>query len=778
MSILQQWKTEIRNHAPGIKVKIYDGIKSESIKTGNSEIVSQLLGYDIVLTTYDVLAGEVYYTGVSPERSLRHARKYEWQRSPLVQIDWWRVVLDECQMVESGVSNAAKVAQLIPRQNAWAVSGTPLRNSANDLFGLLIFLRLHPYCNTVQGWISLVTNFKPVFKDLFGAITLRHTKEQVMDDIKLPPHMRKVSTIPFTQIEEEYYSTLFQQMCAECGLNTDGAPLTDTWDPQSSITIDKMRAWLSRLRQSCLHPEVGVRNRRALGRGDAPLRTVPEVLQVMIDQNDTVARTEERALLMSKLRRGQILEHARRSQEALEIWLTVLAQSQTIVVDCRQDVASEEVAVIMPESSQAQSDDAITRRMGMLRLRLRSALEVEHVSTFFVANAYFQLKSDGEVVTPGSDRFKDLEKLEIESYERAKLLRNEILTEAHSKAHALISSIRSPAKGKAFVTIPNMSLENKIGGIESREVLENLEGLSTYLNEQAGQLDEWREKMIELLLLPLVDQEENDLQGDEYETSTKQQDEGYAYIEALRAVVADRHNILSGQNNLLIEKEMGTLLQRAVNDEGHAPELMRTLLRRRIELKPRHQLGSLRSATAELRRMQIALRGQAGGGLRTTTELKIVTDALQTLLLDTKKQSKAITALERELECFRETSNARLEYYRQLQNVSDAVAPYEEDLVGQHLSDRLDDMQRSEDKFQLAIASSKAKGRYLEHLRKDPKESSPQKCIICMDIFEIGLLTTCGHSFCKDCLRHWWRASHNCPVCKKRLRRNDLYQIT
>ena len=34
----------------------------------------------------------------------------------------WRVVLDEAQMVESGVSNAAKVAKLIPRDISWYVN--------------------------------------------------------------------------------------------------------------------------------------------------------------------------------------------------------------------------------------------------------------------------------------------------------------------------------------------------------------------------------------------------------------------------------------------------------------------------------------------------------------------------------------------------------------------------------------------------------------------------------------------------------------------------------
>ena len=126
-----------------------------------------------------------------------------------------------------------------------------------------------------------------------------------------------VITVPFTQIEEQHYSTMFEQMTEDCGLNLDGTPRVDDWDPDSPATIEKMRSWLTRLRQTCLHPEIGARNRRALGNGKGPLRTVGEVLEVMIEQNDVAARLEERTVctipndpkqtIASRLRREVVL---------------------------------------------------------------------------------------------------------------------------------------------------------------------------------------------------------------------------------------------------------------------------------------------------------------------------------------------------------------------------------------------------------------------------------------------------------------------------------------
>lgn len=36
----------------------------------------------------------------------------------------------------------------------------------------------------------------------------------------------------------------------------------------------------------------------------------------------------------------------------------------------------------------------------------------------------------------------------------------------------------------------------------------------------------------------------------------------------------------------------------------------------------------------------------------------------------------------------------------------------------------------------------------------------------------------CGHKYCTDCLRLWWAAHQNCPMCKRKLKRNDFHQIT
>ncbi|XP_053171951.1 nuclear factor 7, brain-like [Scomber japonicus] len=48
-------------------------------------------------------------------------------------------------------------------------------------------------------------------------------------------------------------------------------------------------------------------------------------------------------------------------------------------------------------------------------------------------------------------------------------------------------------------------------------------------------------------------------------------------------------------------------------------------------------------------------------------------------------------------------------------------------------------------------------------------------CPVCHEVFRDPVILSCSHSFCKDCLKSWWREkpTHECPVCKRRSSRTD-----
>ena len=255
-----------------------------------------------------------------------------------MQISWWRVCLDEAQMVESGVTNAARLARLIPRINAWSVTGTPVQKTIDDLFGLLLFLRVDPWCYNKKLWDQLLSR-KKWFQALFHNLALRHTKDIVRDEIKLPAQKRTVISVPFSQVEEANYQRLFEDCCAACGVNSDGSPICDEWDPRDPELKTQMRTWLGRLRQTCVHPQVGFRNRQALGGAGAPLRTVDEVLDVMIEQNDSNFKTDQRAMHVLLARRAQMhLEFNEDMETAISLLQSGLLEVREAVSEIRTEL--------------------------------------------------------------------------------------------------------------------------------------------------------------------------------------------------------------------------------------------------------------------------------------------------------------------------------------------------------------------------------------------------------------------------------------------------------
>lgn len=792
--ILSQWQDEIARHAPNLKVLHYTGMQAES--RAKHQIWSNpasLLDYDIVLTTYNVLSREIHYAEPPPDRNLRHAKKHQFRRSPLVQISWWRVCLDEAQMIEGGVSKAATVARLIPRINAFAVSGTPLKKDLDDLFGLIQFLWHEPYCLSKKAWSGMA---KDLFARVVGNIAMRHTKNLVRQELRIPEQKRIVLTVPFTAIEEQNYSTLLQQMCEDCDLTMQGAPAVDDIDFRSPMLVEKMRSWLRRLRQTCLHPQVGDRNRRALGR-KGPLKTVDEVLETMIEQNETALRAEQRQVVLAQVRCTHVLANDKSNTDrwpsALDAYKTALQKSTDFVDVIRKELSEEGkrsasdpvIRAISPEDESASESEGKQEqnvRLVALTKALRAALEVRHVCAFFVGTAYYQLKIDESRTPPESEEFQHLEKLEIEYYEQAKRMRKEMLHDWDESARRLMRKVDVARAKRLTDKVPSL---RDYGGIESRKYLAKLDDLGDRLDRQAKYIETLRAKVIEYLLLDLVDQDDGkDTTGEEYEDSTKKQDELPVYVTILAAAVADRHQMLTGQVNFLVDHEAREAEKVAKRGEGLAPVLLLELLEKRREVLPKDQSlstsASLRDIIGQIRSTITAL--QWGGGdnaeSRAGRELTIVNEQLREAQQILSTQSKLVADMEKELDLFRSSMNHRNEFYRQLQIISDTVAPYKEDLDEILDQDALRKETSEREKAEQKLASLNTKRRFLMHLQTESNSDEARICVICQGTFELGVLTVCGHQYCKDCIRLWWKAHRTCPVCKRHLNLVDFHDIT
>ncbi|KAJ3679932.1 hypothetical protein LUZ60_016210 [Juncus effusus] len=238
MALLGQWKDELETHSkPGsISVFIHYG----GDRTTDPKIINR---HHVVLTTYGVLSSA--FRPGAEENSIFH------------KVNWYRVVLDEAHAIKCSKTKVAQAAFALNAHCRWCLTGTPLQNSLEDLYSLLCFLHVEPWCN-LSWWSKLIQ--RPyengderglkLVKAILRPLMLRRTKDTKDKDgrpiLVLP--LVKVETVECEQSETErdYYQALFRRSQYKFDeLVAQGKVLNN---------YANILELLLRLRQCCNHP--------------------------------------------------------------------------------------------------------------------------------------------------------------------------------------------------------------------------------------------------------------------------------------------------------------------------------------------------------------------------------------------------------------------------------------------------------------------------------------------------------------------------------------------
>lgn len=189
------------------QVLVYMGLKNASWINP-----MELASYDIILTDYATLQSEFYYTNHNPTtRQLRRPARYISVKSPLLYVNWWRVCLDEAQMVSSVITKPAKLVAQLSAVHRWAVTGTPIQRSIDDLYGLICFLGCSPY-NEREKWSALVDDFnyrgniKPLLAALCPIMWRTCKSKDVIEQINIPEQTHLVVNIDMMDLERFNYN--------------------------------------------------------------------------------------------------------------------------------------------------------------------------------------------------------------------------------------------------------------------------------------------------------------------------------------------------------------------------------------------------------------------------------------------------------------------------------------------------------------------------------------------------------------------------------------------
>ena len=138
------------------------------------------------------------------------------------------VVLDEAQRIKNRGGATSQAARSIARRRSWALTGTPVENSTDDLVGIFEFL--------APGFLSPEMKPRRMGRAV-GDYVLRRTKEQVLSD--LPPKLVRDAELELSPEQRESYRLAEEQGVVQ--LSALG----------SSLSIQHVFELVLRLKQIC-----------------------------------------------------------------------------------------------------------------------------------------------------------------------------------------------------------------------------------------------------------------------------------------------------------------------------------------------------------------------------------------------------------------------------------------------------------------------------------------------------------------------------------------------
>jgi SNF2 family DNA or RNA helicase len=201
--LVTNWRREFQLWAPEIPLAIIEGDRvRREWQWRQTQTPVKIANYELLMRDRDVI--------VDPE------------------LHFDLVVLDEAQRIKNRSSTTSQVARAISRTRNWALTGTPIENSSDDLVGIFDFL--------AQGYLSAAMKPRQMAKATRDHI-LRRTKDMVLND--MPPKLFRDAELELTP---EQWST-YQAAEDEGVLRLEGMG--------EGITIQHVFELVLRLKQVC-----------------------------------------------------------------------------------------------------------------------------------------------------------------------------------------------------------------------------------------------------------------------------------------------------------------------------------------------------------------------------------------------------------------------------------------------------------------------------------------------------------------------------------------------
>lgn len=157
MALLLQWENEFKKCVNNKEFTCFIYYGQDS----SIDLKQSLLGANpptIVLTTYGMIQSEWSRTGGNSTNGI-------------YSIKFLRVILDEGHTIRNRATKTSKAIYAIDSNRRWILTGTPIINRLEDLYSLINFLQLQPWCN-YPLWKQCISMPFDLGKDIGTAMNL------------------------------------------------------------------------------------------------------------------------------------------------------------------------------------------------------------------------------------------------------------------------------------------------------------------------------------------------------------------------------------------------------------------------------------------------------------------------------------------------------------------------------------------------------------------------------------------------------------------------------
>ncbi|KAG6330476.1 hypothetical protein ID866_8612, partial [Astraeus odoratus] len=276
---IMQWRNEINSHTENMNVLVWHGAS----RVGNPR---ELEKYDVVLTTYAIL--ESCFR--KQQSGFKRKGMIIKEKSPLHQIKWNRVILDEAHNIKERSTNTAKACFELQSNYKWCLSGTPLQNRVGELYSLIRFLGGDPFayyfckscdCKSLHWkftdkkscddcghspmrhtcfWNNeILTPIQKHGMDGPGLTAFKKLRDlleriQRADDLGLPPRTVIIRRDYFSPEEKELYLSLFTDAKRQFSTYVNSGTVLNNYSNIFSL--------ITRMRQMACHPDLVLRSKK------------------------------------------------------------------------------------------------------------------------------------------------------------------------------------------------------------------------------------------------------------------------------------------------------------------------------------------------------------------------------------------------------------------------------------------------------------------------------------------------------------------------------------